>query len=433
MLMRKLNVRTPAALAVISAFLAFVPAASAANPGEVEFQPAAGTTLYSTSAPSIQWAEYGALDSASCTLSKLAPSAATLFPTGSCTGGSHPPVVSPTSGGLSYLWNTASLISTDGTYRVTYVATFNAFPQVTVQRDFVVDTIAPFVDATAPNGVTADNTPEVGYTFQDTNPDEVICAVDPVDPEARSSYSTCPGSPYSLPPLSDGEHKFYVVGFDLAQHLSVAVRTFTVDATGPLVTITGLSEGEVLTTAWPPLSVSATDPGTGVFETRCSYDATALTYCSDSNFLNAPLPEGAHTLNVVSTDVAGNVTTRAIHFTVDTSGGLTQGLVAPKTATFKVKRGKLKGAKYATTFTITFSLAPRAPSTACRGSAKINVMVKKKQIGSTSAKFKPTGGKCAATGTAKLSKKYKNKKAKIGFAYKSGPIKAFTLYGSGKL
>jgi hypothetical protein len=325
------------------------------------------------------------------------------------------------------------MVSGDGAYRVTFTPSFVSFGTPTVTRDFVIDTVSPVVTASAPNGVTNDNTPSLGYTMQDVNPDRVECAIDPVDPLDPASYTVCPASPYSPAALSDGEHKLYVVGYDLALHLSVAVKVFTIDATGPAITVTGLTEGDLLTTAWPTLSVGSSDVGTGVVTTTCSYDSNAPTDCSDSNFLNAPLTDGAHTLNVVSTDVAGNVSVRAVHFTIDTSGGLTQGLIAPKTAKFALKRGKLKGTKFATTLTVSFALPAGAPASACSGSAKINALVKKKQIGSASGKFKASGANCVATGTAKLSKKFKGKKLSITFAYKSGPIKAFTLYGSAKL
>ena len=65
-------------------------------------------------------------------------------------------------------------------------------------------------------------------------------------------------------------------------------------------------------------------------------------------------------------------------------------------------------------------------SASCRGWANHNMVIR--VTGST-----PDGASFTASGKSKLSKKYKNKKATIGFAYKSGPIKAFTLYGSGKL
>jgi hypothetical protein len=294
----------------------------------------------------------------------------------------------------------------------------------------------PVITASAPSGVTTDNTPEVGYTVQNAVPDSVICAVDPVVPivvPVFEGFDTCPASPYSLPALADGHHDFFVVARDSANNYDYALKSFTVDANGPAVTITGLTEGEVLMSAWPPVAVSSTDLGTGVLSTHCWYDATAPTLCRDSNFLNAPLPEGAHTLNVVSADFAGNVTSRAIHFTVDSFARLRQGVVAPKKATFKARRGKLKRGKYPTTFSVSFELPPGTPTTACSGSAKITVVVRKKLIRSAGAKFKLTGTDCVASATSKLSKKYKKKKATIGLTYKSGPIKAFTLYGTSKL
>lgn len=408
----------------------------AANPGEVEFSPA-GPTQYLHDPPQIYWAAYGTLMSASCQLEKTNAPTSTPFPTASCSGAAtNAPIVTPSSGLTTYLWDMAPLATMDGAYRVTYTPSFSPAGTTLATRDFVIDSVLPTVTASAPSGVTTDNTPQVGYTVSDVNPDRTLCAVDPptpIVPATLEGFANCPASPYELPALADGNHNFYVVAQDKAGNYGYALRSFTVDASGPVITITGLSEGDVLTSAWPSLSVGATDPGTGVVTTTCAYDADAATSCSDSNFLNAPLPDGAHRLTVVSTDVAGNLSIRTINFSIDTTGGLKQGLVAPKSAKFAVKRGKLKGSKYPTTFSVAFALPAGAPTTACSGSAKINIVVKKKQIGSAKAKFKLKSGKCVATGTSKLSKKYKSKKAKIGFAYKSGPIKAFTLYGSGKL
>ncbi|MBJ7353356.1 MAG: hypothetical protein JHC98_00890 [Thermoleophilaceae bacterium] len=434
--MKRLYFRIAVAVAIISAFLAIAPAAMAANPGEVEFSPA-GPTQYLATPPQVYWAAYGTLTSANCELARTSPTAATVFPAASCAGAvANAPTVTPSVGLTTYLWDTAPLVAGDGTYRVTYTPIFSPPGTTTATRDFVLDSVQPTVTASAPSGVITDNTPQVGYTVQDVNPDRTVCAADPptpIVPAELTGFTDCPASPFELPALADGDHNFYVVAQDKAGNFGYALRSFTIDATGPIVTIIGLSEGEILTSAWPPLSISTTDPGTGVLSTTCAYDANAAAQCSDANFLNAPLPDGAHKLTVASSDVAGNVTVRVINFTVDTSGGLTQGLIAPKTAKFVVKRGKLKGQKYATTLTVAFALPAGAPTTACRGSAKINVLVKKKQIGSVGAKFKLRSGKCVATGAAKLSKKFKGKKLSVRFAYKSGPIKAFTLYGSGKL
>ncbi|MGK2877085.1 MAG: Ig-like domain-containing protein [Solirubrobacterales bacterium] len=429
--------RLAIALAVISAFLVFAPSSIAA-PGDVEFYPP-GPTTYVNAAPTINWTAYGALTSATCEFSKLSPSASTPFATASCSVVAlNAPTVdsslAPTS--VSYTWATAPMVSGDGHYRVTYVPTFTSFPTLTATRDFVVDTVNPVVTASAPNGVTTDNTPQLGYTSQDVNPDTTLCAIDPVEPIVPGvfdGFSTCPASPYSIPAVADGDHKFFVVSQDKVGNYGYALRTFTVDANGPVINVTGLTAGEVLTTAWAQLGVSSSDVGTGVETITCAYDSNAPSNCSDSAFLNAPLEDGAHTLYVVATDVAGNVSRVTLPFTIDTTGGLKQGLVAPKTAKFAVRRGKLTRAKYATTMTASFALAAGAPAPACSGSAKIRALVKKKQIGSASAKFKMSGSRCVATAKTKLPRKFKGKKLSLTFAYKSGPIKAFTLYGRAKL
>jgi hypothetical protein len=432
--MRKLNTRAAIALAVVSAFLAIAPGAMAADPGTVEFT---GTTeTYMPTSPTITWMTWGGFSSAQCQLSKLGSSPSTPYPSTNCTTVlPNAPTVNSTSAPAvtSYSWDLSTLAGGDGIYRVTYTAAFTSYPAVTATRDFVVDTVTPTITASAPTGVTNDNTPQISYQPQDANLDRTECAMDPVDPLNAAEYSVCPASPFSTAPLADGDHKIYIVAYDKLGRLAVVVKGFTIDATGPAIIVTGLSEGEVLTSAWPPLSVSTSDPGTGVMSSSCNYDSNAPTDCGNSGFLNAPLPDGPHRLNVVATDVIGNVSTRTINFTIDTSGGLKQGLIAPRTAKFGVKRGKLKSGKYATTLTVSFAMPAGSTATSCSGSAKLSAAFKKKQLASASPKFKQSGAKCVGTAKLKLSKKFKGKKLLLKLAYKSGPIKAFTLSGTSKL
>jgi hypothetical protein len=432
--------RLPIALAIISVFMAFASSASAAqDPGTVEFYPPSGTFVLHDPPTAILWREFGDFTSATCAVSKLSPTTATPYPAASCaTVMSHSPVVdnaaAPSS--VGYTWDMTPFATSDGVYRLTYTVNFTSYPPVTATRDFTIDTSDPSLTASAPMGISNDNTPQITYDAVDTNLDWVHCKLDPTDladPNAAATYPVCPASPFSLSPLPDGDHTYYVIARDKAGNADAELLQFTIDATGPAIIVSGVSEGEVLTSAYATISVSTTDAVTGVSSTSCSYDSVAPSGCSDPAFVNPPLADGAHTLHVSATDLAGNVSSRAINFSVDTTGGLKQGLVAPKTAKFTAKRGKLKGTKYPTTVSVSFALAAGAPKTACSGSAKINVLVGKKQIGSASAKFKLIGAKCVATGKPKISKKFKGKKAKIAFAYKSGPIKAFTLYGSAKL
>jgi hypothetical protein len=433
--MKFAHLRRSVVVAIALALLAFAAPSMAANPGDVEFTPG-GPTLYLQSPPTINWAAYGALTGATCQFSRISPSASTPFPTASCAAAAaSAPVVNTASAPTftGYTWNTAPLISGDGAYRITYKPSFVSFGSPTITRDFVIDTLPPVVTASAPIGLTADNTPELGYTMSDVNPDRVECAVDPVDPSDPGSYSPCPASPYSPPTLADGEHIFYAIGYDLAQHLAVAVRTFVVDATGPVITVAGIREGEIIPSAWPPLSVSWRDAGAGAQGGTCAYDSAPPTNCGDAAFMNAPLKDGSHTLSVTATDVLGNVSALAIHFRTAGFAAANRGLAPPTAGKFALKRGTRKGTKFAATLKVSFDLPPGAPETACSGSARFGVLAKRKKIGSAAAKLRNAGRKCTATAAARLAKKFRGKKLSIVFTYSSGPISPFTLRGSGRL
>lgn len=297
---------------------------------------------------------------------------------------------------------------------------------------------SPVVTASAPTGMTTDSTPLVGYTVYDPDfdIDRVLCAVDPVtpiNPAVLEGFTPCPASPYTLGPLADGSHDFFVVAQDAVGNFGYALRSFATDATGPVITVVGISEGQRLTDAWPPVSVNVSDPGTGVSSTSCAYDSGAPAGCSSSRFVNEPLSDGNHTLNVFASDGAGNVSSHAVRFSVEVPGRWKPSLAPPKKAKFKIKRGKLKGGKYATRLTVAFALPAGSASTSCGGTAKINALVKKKRVAAIRATFKTSGSDCVATAKAKIAKKFKGKKLSLSLAYASGPIRAFTVRGSGKL
>lgn len=300
------------------------------------------------------------------------------------------------------------------------------------------DAASPVVSATAPSGITADPTPWVSYAVQDTDGDvaSVVCAVDPptpINPSVLAGFTPCPASPYRLSPLPDGNHSFFVVAQDAAGNFGYALRTFATDATGPAITISGVTEGQRFSDAWPPITVGVSDPGTGVSSTSCAYDGATPSGCASPSFVNQPLLDGQHTLNVVASDQAGNVSSRSVRFSVEVPGRWKPSLTAPKKAKFKIKRGKLKAGKFATRVTASFTMPAGSTSSSCGGSAKFNALVKKKRVAAVRAKFKASGKKCVATANAKIAKRFKGKKLSLTLAYSSGPIRAFTVRGSGKL
>lgn len=299
------------------------------------------------------------------------------------------------------------------------------------------DAANPVVTASAPSGMTADPSPWVGYSVQDADGDiaRVLCAVDPppVNPAVLAGFTPCPASPYRLSPLADGNHNFFVVAQDVAGNFGYALRNFSTDATGPAITIGGVAEGQRFTDAWLPITVSASDPGTGVVATSCAYDGATPSGCAAPSFVNQPLLDGEHVLNVAASDHAGNVSSRSVRFSVKVPGRWKPRLTAPKKAKFKIKRGKLKRGKYATRVTVVFAKPSGSTASSCKGSAKIKVLVKKKRVARVRVKFRATRKSCVATAKAKISKRYRGKKLSLKLSYASGPIRAFTVRGTRKL
>ncbi|MFT4049145.1 MAG: hypothetical protein QM648_04815 [Solirubrobacterales bacterium] len=334
------------------------------------------------------------------------------------------------SGIYRYAWDTTSLINPvgDGTFTVVVNPPWsNAGGSTTFARSFTVDTMDPTVLMTAPS-LTSDSTPQIHFTIQDANPGTTSYSVD------GGGYTSVASSPFDLPAIADGTHDIRVRHVDLAGNTTTESRSVTIDATAPVISISGLASGQVVESAYVPVTVSASDgAGTGLTTLGCGWDVAPTLSCGGNEFVNQILADGAHTLNISASDALGNVATLAVAFTVDTSGGLKPALVAPKSGAIKLKRGKLKSGKYPVTTTTTFTIPPGGTKADCKGTASTRVLLGKKQLTSGKVKWKASGGKCTATSAVKLKKLYKGKKLTLILDYKDGPIKAFRLSKSLKL
>lgn len=430
--MSYLSIRTTLIAAVAAAFLALAPAAMA--DGVYFSSPAQDNTYYSSidDVPSVNWSIIGSILDADCEFERVTPSPTVLTSNDCFTPGTNVPVVdnSMAPASFGFAWNVKPMISGDGTYRVDGYAGFLSIEPSNFSITFTLDTVDPTVTASAPLGWTTDSTPSVGYTLVDANPGTTYCSVDPADPNNKANYTACPSTSFSLPALADGSHTFWVLSEDLAGNVSTASKSFDVDATAPDITVTGLVNGQVLENAFAQVNVSYLDTGSGNGSLSCAWDAASLGSCSSADFSGTIFADGAHTLTVVATDTLGNARTLTINFTVDTTAGIKQGLIAPKTAKFKVKRGKLKGSTFAATVTSTFAIPAGGDAKSCSGTAATRVMLKKKQLGSGKIKFKAAAGKCTATSAVKIAKKFKGKKLTFILDYKNGPIKAFRVSGT---
>lgn len=119
--------------------------------------------------------------------------------------------------------------------------------------------------------------------------------------------------------LSDGSHTVTVRAFDRSGNWQDATVTFTVDTTGPVLTIKCPSSGEHVITSSPMAEWSATDDGSGLKEFQYKLDnggwfSTGLV--GEQELMG--LSEGAHTLYVRAYDNAGNYAEASVTFTVDT-------------------------------------------------------------------------------------------------------------------
>lgn len=422
-------IRSCLVCAIVTAFAVF--AASASADGVYWSSPAQDNTYVNDTGdiPSFAWSFIGEIEDADCAFVRVTPSPSTLTSNDCFTPGPNVPTVdnSMAPESFGFTWDIASLVSGDGTYRVEGNSFFLNIDPAFFDRTFTLDTVDPLVTVTAPLGWTNDSTPAVGFSITDANPGTTRCGYDATGPDDSSALSVCPSSPPDLPALSDGSHTFWAVHTDLAGNSASATKTFDVDATAPSITVTGVAQGQVLEQAIMGVAVSANDPGSGLAALSCAWDAGALGSCVTSDFTSAILADGSHALTVVATDQLGNTNTQTISFSVDTTAGIKQGLIAPKAGAFKIKRGKLKRGKYGATFTTTFATPAGGDAKSCGGTASTRILLKKKQLGSSKVKFKAAGAKCVGTSTFKLSKKYKGKKLTLILDYKNGPIKAFRL------
>ena len=172
---------------------------------------------------------------------------------------------------------------------------------------WTVDTTAPVVTITGgPTGVTSTRSGTVTFTVSESA--TTMCSLD------GGLASTCLSS-YAVSALADGSHTVTVLGTDAAGNLSAAAtRTWTVDGTAPVVTITG-----------GPTGVTSSSSGTVTFTVSesataaCSLDGGTATVCTGSYLVSA-LVDGSHTVSVVATDAAGNVSAAATRtWTVDSA------------------------------------------------------------------------------------------------------------------
>lgn len=143
-----------------------------------------------------------------------------------------------------------------------------------------------------------------------------VVAATATDTYLAWSQVTLDGAPYAGQPIAaEGLHRVEVSAQDLAGNPASASLRFTVDATPPSITITGVQDGDLLGAPVLPV-VTVTDPS-------LANQAAAL---DGASWLAGQVvsSEGHHRLEVTAADAAGNPAFAAVDFELDLSAPVIQ-------------------------------------------------------------------------------------------------------------
>ncbi len=179
-----------------------------------------------------------------------------------------------------------------------------------VSDSIVLNTVAPTVTLTAPAaGSTVRGTVPLAATASDTNGiarvefyvDDLLVGTDTSSPYT-SSWNSATGS--------DGSHTVRAIGYDNASNTTTSSATVTVDNTVPSGSISIDAGAAYTTDTQVALTLSAADAGSGVSTMAFSNDGTTwstpVAYATTYAY-TLPTGDGAKTVYVRFTDVAGNV------------------------------------------------------------------------------------------------------------------------------
>ncbi len=179
---------------------------------------------------------------------------------------------------------------------------------------WTIDTTGPTVTITG--GPTANSTtgPTVTFTYKADDANVTFqCGLD------NAGYDDCPPTGDMLTGLTEGPHTFMVYALDsLANAGMPATLTWTVDATGPTVTITSPTPGQ--RTAGNGTVTFSSEAGANTFE--CSLDGEAYMACDPTTgFAFGDLASGPHMIAIHASDMYGNIgMDTTVSWTVDSTG-----------------------------------------------------------------------------------------------------------------
>ena len=306
----------------------------------------------------------------------------------------------------------------DGVYTLTIAVPVMPIPAMTpivndtATSTFELDQTPPVISITPiANNSTNDSTPTFNFTATDLNLANVECRI------GGGSFQLC-GSTYTpAAPLADSSSSYTleVRAYDDAGTQTAAAYNFFVDTVAPEVSVIYPTPGVTVDSSVPEVNLSIaglSSVGGGAF---CRYDDQSYQPCS-STWTGGSLADGAHRLWVKVSDAAGNEREVFVDFFVDDSLGTTP--VPVETSITGGKGGKVRRGKFKvrTGFSL---LGPEGSSATILCAAKVTATIKPKggRTYTDRIQLMNRNGRCIASTTFTLPKRFKGKRAKLTFRY----------------
>jgi hypothetical protein len=192
-------------------------------------------------------------------------------------------------------FESGTTITHEGEYVLEAIAFDCAGHSTSVSIAFSIDRTAPEVLV---SGVTAGE-----YRAGDVTP-----AVSFTDPNLTETTVTLNGAPFVSGTVvsQEGTYELIAEASDCAGNSASSEIPFTIDTTAPVITVSGVSDGDILPSATPIVTVQDVNPGT----TLITLDTEPF---ASGSLVSVP---GEYVLYVEAVDLAGNQATRTVRFTI---------------------------------------------------------------------------------------------------------------------
>jgi len=211
-------------------------------------------------------------------------------------------------------WTFSSPVLSQGSHDVYVYSTLNGVSSPdSPTHTFIVDSIAPAINITAPSpgDYIATSTATVNFNITEANPGTTECSVDGIGWTSCSSGWVSPG-------MTEGPHTLQVRQTDLAGNAGSSSVAITVDLTNPVVNITGPGAGQYINDSSPDVTFNVAEVNPDF--SRCRVDGGSwVNPCNSIWTITGPLSEGSHTIEIEHTDLAGRTGSSSRAFYVDTT------------------------------------------------------------------------------------------------------------------